>query len=108
MNKAQSVVQSLRQSLDLRLLVWLIPFALAMAVLGSRPKILIALMGAMVVVIVFTFLREWLILAFYALIAFSVEIDLRGGTHAITLPTEGLLPILFVSTVLVILLTGRL
>ncbi|GEM_PF-1808019 len=108
MNKAQSVVQSLRQSLDLRLLVWLIPFALAMAVLGSSPKILIALMGAMVVVIVFTFLREWLILAFYALIAFSVEIDLRGGTHAITLPTEGLLPILFVSTALVILLTGRL
>jgi len=107
MNKAQSVAQSLRQSLDLRLLVLLIPFALVMAVLGSRPKILVALTAAMVVVIVFTFLREWMILAFYALIAFSVEIDFSGGTNAITLPTEGLLPILFVSTVLVTLLTGR-
>lgn len=92
---------------DLTGLLLLLPFLCAIPFLANRPKILLGLLGATVLVIGLAFLREWLILVFYALIAFSVEIDFGGGKHAITLPTEALIPVLVITTVLAVLVSGR-
>ena len=86
----------------------LLPFLCVVALLAERPRVLLALVGAFVFVIGLSFLREWLILLLYALIAFSVEIDFAGGEHAITLPTEALIPLLFLTTALTVAVTGRL
>jgi O-antigen ligase len=93
---------------NIRWVVFLIPFLCIMPFLAQRPRVLLALVGAFVFVIGLSFLREWLILVLYALIAFSVEIDFAGGAHAITLPTETLIPLLFLTTALTVLVTGRL
>ncbi len=92
---------------DLTGFLLLLPFLCAVPFLAHRPKLLLALLGATVFVIGLAFLREWLILILYALIAFSVEIDFGGGRHAITLPTEALIPILAVTTLLTVLISGR-
>ena len=92
---------------SVRWLLLLLTIVCAVAVLAQRPRVLLALVAATVFIIVLSFLREWLVLIFYALIAFSVEIHFTGGVHAITLPTEALIPVLFLTTVLTVLVTGR-
>jgi O-antigen ligase len=88
-------------------LILFVALVCAVAVFAQRPQALLNLVVAAAFILALSSLREWWILILYALTAFSVEIDFSGGTHAITLPTEALIPILFLTTLLTFLVTGR-
>lgn len=70
------------------------------------PKLLFLLVGGFGFLMLLVFARDWVILGIFALLPFSLEIDITSST-SITLPTEALIPatvgVVFVST----LITGR-
>ncbi len=88
-------------------LPWLVLIlVVGLTVVVDNFKILLLLTGSLAFVMSLIFARDWIILALFSLVAFSVEVDI-SGTTSVTLPTEALIPALIFAVAVSCLIKGR-